>query len=167
MSKVLDPCETLDAFRQATVVKLPYQRIRINRNSKHFINEVFKLFKKGTDVKKAPDVEFEGEEGMDASGLTREYLYLLLSKIRGGDGTTVLFEGQPAHLSPLYDIDCLDSGFYFFVGQALAQSFLHGGYPLSTTLLQMTWMKVYLSCQSGVVLEKVSGRSMCTVNSMA
>lgn len=59
------------------------------------------MFKKGIDVKKAPDVEFEGEDGMDASGLTREYLYLLLSKIRGGDGTTVLFEGQPGHLSPL------------------------------------------------------------------
>ena len=81
---------------------------------------------------------------MDASGLTHKYLYLLLSKIRGGDGTTVLFEGQPGHLSP--------SGFYFFVGKALAQSFLHGGYPLSTTLLQITWMKVYLSCQSKTYL---------------
>jgi len=48
-------------------------------------------------VKKVPDVEFEGEDGMDASGLTREYLYLLMSKIRGGDGTTILFEGQPGH----------------------------------------------------------------------
>ena len=60
MSKVLDPCETMDAFRQAAVVKLPYQRRRINRNSKHFIKEVFKLFKKGIDAKKVPDVEFEG-----------------------------------------------------------------------------------------------------------
>lgn len=129
MLKDLDPSEALETFRQATIMKLPYQTIRINRDSPHFIREVFKLFKKGIDVKKAPDVEFEGEDGMDASGLTREYLYLLMSKIRGGDGTTVLFEGQPGHLSPLYDVDCLDSGFYFFVGQALAQSFLHGGYP--------------------------------------
>ena len=129
MSKALDPHEALDAFRKATVLKLPYETIRINRNSKHFIRDVFKLLKKGVDVKKVPDVEFEEEDGMDASGLTREYLYLLMSKIRGGDGTTVLFEGQPGHLSPLYDVDCLDSGFFYFVGPALAQPFFHGGYP--------------------------------------
>jgi len=93
MSKDLDPREALDAFRGATVVKVPYQTIRIDRKSKHFIREVFKLFKKCIDVKKVPDVEFEGEGGMDVSGLTREYLYLLMSKIRGGDGTTILFEG--------------------------------------------------------------------------
>lgn len=78
MSKVLAPCEALDIFGKATVLKLPYQTIRINSNSKHFIREVFKLFKKGVDVNKVPDVEFEEEDGMDTSGPTCEYLYLLM-----------------------------------------------------------------------------------------
>ena len=133
-------------------------------------------------MKKEPDVEFEGEEGMDASGLTQEYLYLLMSKVRGGDGTTVLFEGQPGHLSPLYDVDCLDSGFFFFVGQVLAQSFPHGGYPfvgMSQAVVHylitddidesipLLSVKDIPDPQVRVVLEKVSCRSMCTVNSMA
>lgn len=89
----MDLYEVLEVFCKVIVLKLLYEIIRINWNFKYFIRDVFKLFKKGVDVKKVLDVEFEEEDGMDVLGLICEYLYLLMLKIRGGDGIIVLFEG--------------------------------------------------------------------------
>ena len=70
--------------------------------------------------------------------IVAEYLYLLMSKIRGGDGTIILFDGQP-----------------------LAQSFLHGGYPfvgMSQAAVHylitddIDESTVYIFCQSNTYL---------------
>lgn len=52
------------------------------------------MLKRGeVDVRRELDVEFLNEEGIDASGLTKEYLNLLMTGMANGTGGLVLFEG--------------------------------------------------------------------------
>lgn len=57
------------------------------------VREVFKMMKRGEiDIGRELDIEFVDEDGIDAKGLTREYLNLVLQGITDGTGSYVLFE---------------------------------------------------------------------------
>ena len=46
------------------------------------------------DIRRELDIEFINEDGIDAKGLTREYLSLVLQSMLDGTGGYVLFEGR-------------------------------------------------------------------------
>ena len=53
------------------------------------------MMKRGEiDIGRELDIEFVDEDGIDAKGLTREYLNLVLQGITDGTGSYVLFEGR-------------------------------------------------------------------------
>lgn len=49
------------------------------------------------DIRRELDIEFVNEDGIDAKGLTREYLNLVLQNMIAGTGGYVLFEGKECH----------------------------------------------------------------------
>ena len=53
------------------------------------------MMKRGEiDIRRELDIEFVDEDGIDAKGLTREYLNLVLQSMTDGTGGYVLFEGR-------------------------------------------------------------------------
>ena len=106
------------------------QPIAIDRQSPKLLRDIFKLHKKGLDIKAIPDVEFKGEDGTDASGPTREYFFLSMSLLATGDSAVHLFEGQRDHLMPIHCVESLDSMLFYYTGVMISHSFLHSGYPL-------------------------------------
>ena len=103
--------------------------ININRNSQTLFRDIVGIYKRARDdLRKKPDVTFEGEEGVDAGGPTLEFLWLALSQMRQGDGGKVsLFEGSSGHLLPVHCTSYLDSGLFYVFGKVVAHSILHGG----------------------------------------
>ena len=78
----------------------------------------------------APDVNFIGEEGIDAEGLTREFLTALMAAIRCGENSIAMFEGQYPNLLPVHSTDYLSSRMFFYVGQLNEYSVVHGNISL-------------------------------------
>ena len=106
---------------------LPGRQI-INFRRGNILKDTIKMLKMNElNIKKRPEIEFKGEDGIDASGPTREYFYLLIDAILHGEGGIHLFEGADDHRVPIHDTDLLISGLFFRVGQILAYSSLHGG----------------------------------------
>ena len=99
---------TLSSFRN-NWINSNCQPIVINRQSSKLLRDIFKLHKKGLDIKAIPDVEFKGEDGTDASGPTREYFFLSMSLLATGDSAVHLFEGQTDHPMPIHCLESLDS----------------------------------------------------------
>ena len=53
------------------------------------------MMKRGEiDIRRELDIDFVDEDRIDAKGLTREYLNLVLKGITDGTGGYVLFEGR-------------------------------------------------------------------------
>ena len=86
---------------------------------------------KRLDLMSVPDVRFEGEEGIDAEGLTREFLTGLMTSIRQGEGSLTLFEGQYPNVVPCHNTDYLSSRIFFYVGQLMAYSIVHSGIAMT------------------------------------
>ena len=106
------------------------QKIYIDRQSPTLLHDVFKLYKKGLNIRAVPDVHFIGEDGSDASGPTREYFYLSMARLESGDENLHLFEGEKDHLMPIHCIESYDSLLFYYVGLLISHSALHEGYPL-------------------------------------
>lgn len=47
-------------------------------------------------------MEFIGEEGIDAKGLTREFSHVMMSCLLEGKGGIAFFEGEMDHLLPVH-----------------------------------------------------------------
>ena len=125
----MQPPLTLSSFRN-NWISSNCQPIVIDRQSSKLLRDIFKLHKKGIDIKAIPDVEFKGEDGTDASGPTREYFFLSMSLLATGDAAVHLFEGQTDHLMPIHCLESLDSMLFYYAGVMISHSFLHNGYPL-------------------------------------
>jgi len=91
-----DPITAMDLFRSKILKpELPRQIIRVQRQSLLLVRELFKMMKRGEiDIRRQLDIEFVDEDGIDAKGLTREYLNLVLQSMTDGTGGYVLFEGR-------------------------------------------------------------------------
>ena len=92
-----DPITAMDLFRSKILrPELPRQIIRVQRQSPLLVRELFKMMKRGEiDIRRELDIEFVDEDGIDAKGLTREYLNLVLDQsMTNGTGGYVLFEGR-------------------------------------------------------------------------
>ena len=105
------------------------QLITVNRKSTTFLIDQVKLHKRGLEIAHKPDVEFIDEEGMDASGPTKEYFHLIMRTSMLGDMRICLFEGKRDHLLPLHSTEAVKSNLFFYAGRTIAHSFLHQGFP--------------------------------------
>ena len=103
--------------------------ITINRNSQTLFRDVVGIYKRAQDdLRKRPNVTFENEEGVDAGGPTREFLWLALCQMGQGDGGKIsLFEGSRGHRLPVHSTSYLDSGLFYVFGKVVAHCVLHGG----------------------------------------
>ncbi|CAB4027766.1 G2 M phase-specific E3 ubiquitin- ligase [Paramuricea clavata] len=121
---------TLSSFKHRWLNSNSMQSIVIDRHSPRPLRDIFKLHKKGLNIRAIPDVEFKGEDGTDASGPTREYFHLSMSLLTAGDSSIQLFEGQNDHLMPIHCVESQDSMLFYYTGVMISHSFLHDGYPL-------------------------------------
>ncbi|KAL9977187.1 hypothetical protein ACROYT_G014565 [Oculina patagonica] len=124
-----NPFAAMNMFRNQILKRhLPRQTMHVDRQSRLVVKEFFKMMKRGeVDVRRELDVEFLNEEGIDASGLTKEYLNLLMTGMANGTGGLILFEGAPDHLLPIHKEEYLQSGYFVYVGKTIALSVVHGG----------------------------------------
>ena len=71
-------CNPLDAIQihRSRLVNTVRQDVSINRRSSGIMRDIFKMLKRGElDILKVPDINFVGEEGIDAEGLTRSFVH--------------------------------------------------------------------------------------------
>lgn len=82
------PDKSLARYQAKMVSHSPRrQLITVQRSSNNIIRDVLKEYKRGSfDIQKVPDVEFIGEEGIDAKGLTRQFSHIMMSCLREGKG---------------------------------------------------------------------------------
>ena len=83
------------------------------------------------NLRARPNVVFDGEDGMDADGLTRELCHMIMATMRDGKGGIILFEGQVDHLIPVHNEQYLASQYFKYAGQLIAYSFIHGGFGMT------------------------------------
>ena len=104
------PTLTISDFRRHwSDNSLPEQKINIDRQSPTLLRDIFKLYKKGLNIRADPDVHFMGEDRSDASGPTREYFYLSMARLVSGADNLHLFEGEQDHLMPIHCVESYDS----------------------------------------------------------
>lgn len=127
---VIEPPDKSLARYQAKMVSHNPRRqlITVQRSPNNIIRDVLKEYKRGSlDIQKVPDVEFIGEEGIDAKGLTREFSHIMMSCLREGKGGIAFFEGEVDHLLPVHCAAHVASNYFSYVGKMIAHSVLHSG----------------------------------------
>ena len=122
-------CLALRSYQQQ-MVETETQSIHIDMHSPNFLRDVIRMYKRHCfNFKFTPDIDFKNEVGIDGGGLSKEFFYLVLTKLRDGDPNIgiSLFEGAPDHIVPIHCSSSLDSGLFHLFGKILAHSILHGG----------------------------------------
>jgi len=92
-------------------------------------HDIIAIYKRANDeLRRRPDVTFEGEEGVAAGGPTLEFLWLALQQMKKGNGHNInLFEGNSGHLLPIHCTSYLDSGLFYVFGKVVGHCILHVG----------------------------------------
>lgn len=128
----MEPRAALNRHKSIVLDDSEQQQLYIDRNSGSILRDIFKKLKRGElDAKKALDITFIGEEGIDAQGLTKEFFSLLMNSIKSGSGSYILFEGADDHLLPVISEEYHQSGYFKYIGQLIAMSVLHAGFGMS------------------------------------
>lgn len=128
----VSPELTVKEFRDHMVDKyVPEQTIRASHDS-NILRDMFRYLKsRQFNLRARPNVVFDGEDGMDAEGLTRELCHMMMSSMRDGKGGIILFEGQIDHLIPVHNEQYLASQYYKYAGQLIAYCFIHAGFGIT------------------------------------
>ncbi len=77
------------------------------------------------DVTRPLSVEFVGEQGVDAGGVTREFFHLLMERLKSQGGSINVFEGQAGHLVPIHNYDVLSGGLFEQAGKMILHAILN------------------------------------------
>ena len=80
-------------------------------------------FRRGFPVDQKFCVTFIGEPAVDTGGPLREFFHLLIAEVANNNS---LFEGSDGRV-PVMNVLELERKTYFYVGQMMALSLLHGG----------------------------------------
>lgn len=111
-----------DHKRSLKLVESNVKRITVRRDE--FWKEAIVTFKNpGFDYTATPRIVFEGEAGVNAGGLRREYGALLCQVIFSG--TANLFEGPEGRKLPIYSIDGIHSWLFKLAGSMVAYVTIH------------------------------------------
>ncbi len=128
------PAHQACSMYRRNIIKVSSNRpeLIIDRKSPSLIRNLFKKLKRGElQLCEQPDVTFVGEEGIDATGLTKELAYMIVEGLREGNKGYMLFEGQANHMLPIHCEEHVQSKLFVYAGQLIAFAFLHGhiGFP--------------------------------------
>lgn len=112
------------------------ERLQVNRN--FLLQDSIAYFKKRNFKHDSfIRITFEGEPGVDAGGLTREFFTLLLRELISPTSSIRLFEGKQGHYLPLHNTDALRSNMFKVAGRIVASSLLNGcsGFPFFPAII--------------------------------
>ena len=111
-----------DHKRSLKLVEGNVKRLIVRRDE--FWKEAIATFKNPEfDYTASPSIVFEGEAGVDAGGLRREYGALLCQAIFSA--TANLFEGPEDRKLPIYSIDGIHSRLFKLAGSMVAYLIIH------------------------------------------
>ena len=97
-------------------------RLHIRRH--HVYSDSLKAFKKKFPFNGTIRVVFLGEPAIDIGGPLREYFALLMKDIMRNNS---LFNGPDDSRGPVHSMVTIESKAFFYIGQMMAVSILHGG----------------------------------------
>ena len=109
------------------------QPVNFNRFQMSALRQLMRLMKDPTlDMRKEPDVMFEGELGADLGGPKKEFFSRALQSLVEVDQVykIQLFGGLEDHRVPLYNVDAISEDCFTMAGKLLAWSVLHDGESL-------------------------------------
>lgn len=132
--------------------------LSIDRNQDILPQAMRKYKHPNFDVSKVLNVSFQGEPGLDAGGLTREYFHLLMNRLQIPAESFNLFEGTRGHLVPINNYDFLSGGLFILVGKMILHSVMNAcvGMPgLSPAVVSYITSGTRDSCVEHIVIEDV------------
>ena len=117
--------ETLLASHRSSILSEDHEdRVRITIRRKFIFEDTLHKFRCGIDLSKHLRVTFVGEPAIDDGGPMREFLRLLLGAVISNNS---LFSGDVDCRHLRHNIIELSKKTYFYVGQMLSMSLIHGG----------------------------------------
>eukprot|EP00112_Aurelia_sp_Birch-Aquarium-sp1_P021627 Seg5872.1 transcript_id=Seg5872.1/GoldUCD/mRNA.D3Y31 product="G2/M phase-specific E3 ubiquitin-protein ligase" protein_id=Seg5872.1/GoldUCD/D3Y31 len=120
-----------EAFLKWQLTNASEERQKIKADRSKAMREAICLLKsKSLVLKNPPEVEFLGEDGIDADGPKREYLYLLTHAICHGEKNIIFFEGEDGHKVPIHNGEMVASQMFLYIGKLIVFCLLHGGQGL-------------------------------------
>uniref|UniRef100_A0A7M5XKV0 HECT domain-containing protein n=2 Tax=Clytia hemisphaerica TaxID=252671 RepID=A0A7M5XKV0_9CNID len=124
--KIKDQKLKWESFKRRRNLKKGHVLVKINRDT--ILLSTMTLFKRG-DIKNIsipPEVKFQNEDGIDATGPRKEYFFHTIKSFLSGEKNIVLFEGREDRKVPVHDTDLLASDFFYYAGKFVAMAFFHG-----------------------------------------
>lgn len=124
--KAEDALSSLHSFTTQTVKRFGCEiDLEVDREI-DLLKQMLRKYKNpGFDVTRPLCVEFVGEAGVDAGGVTREFFHLLMERLKKQGVSTNLFEGQLGHLVPINNYDVLSGGLFVQAGKMILHSILN------------------------------------------
>jgi len=127
------PDEPLKNYRVQLKSTSGKQPVNFNRFQMSAFRQLMRLMKDpNLDLRKEPDILFEGELGADLGGPKREFFSRAMQSLVDVDQAykIQLFGGLEDHRIPLYNVDAISEGCFTMAGRLLAWSVLHDGESL-------------------------------------
>ena len=157
--KDTDGSQSLQRFVSSAINPFGQELDMLIDRSKDILQQTIRKYKNPLfDITKALNISFQGEVGLDAGGLTREFFHLLMNRLQKPTGSLDLFEGTGGHLVPITNYDYLSGGFFVLVGKMILHSVLNAcpGMPgLSPAVVSYLVSGNRDSCIEHIVLEDV------------
>ena len=111
--KDTDGSQSLQRFLSSATNPFGQELDMLIDRSKDIVQQTIRKYKNPLfDITKALNISFQGEVGLDAEGLTREFFHLLMNRFQKPTGSLDLFEGTGGHLVPITNYDYLSGGFF-------------------------------------------------------
>jgi len=103
-------------------------RWKVDRKASDFLDLVFTEYEKAREraLRRPLEITFEGEAGVDAGGLTKEFFHLAFEAVVSRNYKDCpMFEGQRGHFIPSAAAEHLVNG-YKFVGTMIVHAAMNG-----------------------------------------
>lgn len=113
--KDTDGSQSLQQFVSNAINPFGQELDMLIDRSKDILQQTIRKYKNPLfHITKALNISFQGEVGLDAGGLTREFFHLLMNRLQKPTGSLDLFEGTGGHLVPITNYNLLSFWWGFF-----------------------------------------------------
>ena len=113
----------LNTHRLQVLPLNPDETCRLNIRRTKLWEDTLHAFRHGLQLHKHLRVTFIGEPAVDTGSPLREFFHLLMKAVAGNNN---LFTGDRGRI-PTSNLAAVENKTYFYIGQMLALSLLHGG----------------------------------------